>query len=127
MFASIYLLASCSGMPKPNLALSQARFAEPPRIVRHGARHYLRYRMAMDSTGVPPLRRILVADTSGGRLRYFLSSPTSFPEWGNTVEHPLAMDGSERFATEGLVYWLDPDGSETRLAVEPPGDSADPR
>ena len=109
-------LAGCATLPRPGVSLRDARFAEEPYIVKRGPHYYLHYRMALDDRGMA-LRRVLVPSDNGDRAYYYLTCFISHPEWGGVVERPLAHDGFTEFARQDAVYWLDPDGTETKLQI----------
>lgn len=37
--------------------------------------------------------------------------------YGNTIERPLAIDGFIEYAKSDSIYWLDPDGNETKIQI----------
>jgi hypothetical protein len=114
----ILIAAAVSGCqaPKPSLSLKDARFAEGPVLVQRGEHFYMRYRRALDGNRYP-LRAVLIAKKTDEAGFYYLIGPTSYPEWGNLVERPLAFDQLEEFAKSGSVYWLDPDGTKHSIPV----------
>jgi hypothetical protein len=109
----VLIPCGCSTLPSPGVSLCDARFAEEPYIVKRGPRYYLHYRMALDDK--MNLRRVLIAKKNGNRGMYYLTGFISHPEWGGVVERPVAYDGFAEFAKKGAIFWLDPDGTETKL------------
>jgi hypothetical protein len=103
---------------KPGVALDDVRFAEGPHIVKRGTDYYLRYRIALGSSGNTPMRLVVDASKGNNRGYYFFIAPATLPERSNVVERSLAADGLSEYARRGAVYWLNPDGSEVLLEIK---------
>jgi hypothetical protein len=112
---------ACAG-PRAGSALHSVSFVEPPRVVRRGDEFLLCYRMAVSDRPPYPTLRFVHAWKNPDKAFYYFTVPTSSRrEWGELVERPLADDGFTEHAQRNAVYWLDPDGKETQLAITTDG------
>jgi hypothetical protein len=105
-------------LPRPGVALHEVQFEEGPYIVHRGENFYLRYRVAVDRRNEMNLRIVVDAKQVKDKGYYYFVAPISQPERGNIIERPLAFDGLTKFAQQGAVYWLNPDGSEIPLEIK---------
>ncbi len=103
------LWCGCSTIPVPSRAYEANLFAVAPVIVQRGANYYLRYRMA--GVGSPPRMIVHVHAEQTKAVAYF-TAPVSWPEWGATIELPLAAYRATEFARDGRLVWRNPDGTE---------------
>ncbi len=116
--AFLFSLAGCIHLEPPGVALNDVRFAESPYILKRDGNYYLHYRISLDDGHVKPVQMVLYARKSDGKAYYWFSVPISHPEYGQTIERPLACDGFTEYAEQNAVYWWNPDYSETRLEIK---------
>lgn len=119
------LLGGCLSAPSPGISLEEARFAEAPVLVERSGHVYLRYRRALEEKGLT-LASVLYVRKTADAAYYFLSVPISHTEWGQSVERPLAYDGTEDLARKGRLFWLDPDGTSHPLPTKQEPDRCPP-
>jgi len=101
--------------PDPTISYDDIWFAIPPVIVKRDNNYYLKYRLKLlDDIN---LRKVLVAKKDQGKGYYYFIGPVSSMEYGNTVERPLIMDEFVKYAETDSIYWLDPDGHETKIQI----------
>ena len=116
LFLTLALIALTGCKTQPHISLKEAQFAVGPEIIQRGDHFYLRYRRALVSDRYP-LRVVLDVKKTKDAGYYFFIGQISYPEWGNTIERPLAYDDLEDLARRGQIYWLDPDGTQHPLPV----------
>ena len=114
---AVLLISSCSLLPapKPSIAYDESLFAIPPIIIKRNENYYLRYRLKISDDY--NFRKVLVAGKSNSKGYYYFIGPTSFFEYGNLVERPLVIDNFVDFAKNNSIYWLDPNGNETKIKI----------
>jgi len=110
ILALALFFAGCAGPGSPGISYANARFSEEPVLIERDGHFYLRYRRALENSGMT-LISVLYHKKAGDAFYYFFSVPISHIEWGQTVERPLAYDQAEEFARRGRVFWLDSDGT----------------
>lgn len=86
-------LAGCQVPLTPHVALNAAQFIEGPVIIQRDDRYNLRYRCSLPR-GDFKVRPVLANKADEEAAYYFFIGHTSFPEYGNTIEIPLAYDGT---------------------------------
>jgi len=118
LFLSIALipLLGCKIPTKPEVALKEAGVAIGPVLMERNGHHYLRYRRIIEA-GNFTHRLLLDSKRVGDEVHFYFHGMTSFPEWGQLIEIPLAVDGYEQAAKDRKVFWANPDGTKTLIPV----------
>ena len=62
-------------------------------------------------------RKVIMAKKDHDKGYYYFIGPISSSEYGNTIERPLAFDDFIDYAKSDSIYWLDPDGNETKIRI----------
>ena len=60
---------------------------------------------------------LLIHKTTVDKGYYYFAGPLSHPEFGESIERTLDRDELAPLARRNAIYWLDPDGTETRLTI----------
>lgn len=79
--------------------------------------YFLRYQIDIGEGPEKPLKMLLGSRDNGKRGYYYFTIPISHLENGHLVERNIRDDGLEAFIQGEGIFWLDPDGSESRLDV----------
>lgn len=102
---------------QPGVALQKVNFKVMPHIVKKANAHVLCYQINIEEESQKPLRMLLGSSDNGKKGYYYFTVPISHLESGHLVEHDIQDDGLEAFVHGEGIFWLDPDGSESRLDV----------
>ena len=114
---NLVLLSACAILPEPDptIAYEDILFAVPPVIIKRDENYYLKYRMrVLDNLN---FRKVIMAKKDHDKGYYYFIGPISNSEYGNTIERPLAFDDFIDYAKSDSIYWLEPDGNETKIRI----------
>jgi hypothetical protein len=113
----VWIFSACASIPQPGSSLSDVEFAVFPYISHHDEQYFLKYQLKPTDQQNLQLLRVVYSRITNDKAYYFFSGAISHPEKGRMIERPLSEDKAGAFAARGAVYWLDNDGTETRLKV----------
>lgn len=91
---------------------------EGPLIVQRGSDYFLRYRRATSPTDYTLILPVAYKQVGDAGCYYFYGPVSGF-YYGQLVEYPLVYDkGATDLARAGRIYWLNPDGTKTKIPIE---------